>query len=69
MASQHPDNVSAPYFGDAPFISTYQEPEECYRCFHDLGCDEYMWDWEGKLVDEAVVDRLIRNYHLSLIHI
>ncbi len=63
MASQHPDNVSAPYFGDAPFISTYQEPEECYRCFHDLGCDEYMWDWEGKLVDEAVVDRLIRNYH------
>lgn len=62
MATQHPDNASAPYWGQVPFISTLDEVEECYRVFSDLGCDEYMWDWEGKFVDEAVVDRLFNRY-------
>jgi len=62
MASQHPDNVFAPHWNATPYVTTYQETEECYRAFHDLGCDEYMWDWEGKLVDEAVIDRLYRKY-------
>lgn len=31
--------------------------------YKELGCDEYMWDWEGKFVDEAVIDRLFRQYH------
>lgn len=62
MASQHPDNATAPSWHGSPFISTYEEPEECYRAYNDLGCEEYMWDWEGKLVDEAVVDRLLRRY-------
>ncbi len=63
MASQHPDNISSPYWKKDPFVTTYEETEECYRCYHDLGCDEYMWDWEGKLVDEAVIDRLLRKYN------
>jgi phosphoenolpyruvate carboxylase len=62
MATQHPDNASTPYWGKTPFISTLDEVDECYRVFSDLGIDEYMWDWEGKFVDEAVVDRLFNKH-------
>src|SRR3989339_1087549 len=65
MATQHPDNACAPYWerdGDG-FISTHEEVAECYTSFHDLGCEEFMWDWEGKYVDEAVVDKLFHSYH------
>ncbi len=65
MATQHPDNACAPYWekdGDG-FISTHEETLECYSAFKDLGCEEFMWDWEGKYVDEAVVDRLFHTYH------
>jgi len=63
MATQHPDNSVAPYFLDTPYVSTADEVEECYRCFAELGVEEYMWDWEGKFVDEAVMDRLYNRYH------
>jgi len=62
MATQHPDNAYKPYWSSKPFISTAKEVEECYRSYADLGCQEYMWDWEGKFVDEAVVDRLYQKY-------
>ena len=62
MATQHPDNASTPYWGTSPFVSTADEVEECYRVFAELDCDEYMWDWEGKFVDEAVVDRLFNKH-------
>lgn len=62
MATQHPDNAGAPYWLGQGFVDSYAEVEECYRSFADLGCQEYMWDWEGKFVDEAVVERLFQNY-------
>lgn len=65
MATQHPDNASAPYWekdGDA-FVSTSEEIEECYRSFKDLDCQEFMWDWEGKYVDEGVADKLFQDYY------
>ncbi|MFA6215647.1 MAG: phosphoenolpyruvate carboxylase [Patescibacteria group bacterium] len=65
LATQHPDNASAPYWekdGDG-FVSTREETEECYSAFSDLNCQEFMWDWEGKYVDEAVVDRLFHTYY------
>lgn len=65
MATQHPDNASPPFWNASSdgFISSYDEVEECYLCFAELGCEEYMWDWEGKFVDEAVVDRLFSEHH------
>jgi phosphoenolpyruvate carboxylase len=65
IASQHPDNASAPYWDkrDRPFISVYQEIEEAVACFQDLGVSEYMWDWEGKHADAAVIDRLLTEYY------
>src|SRR5215469_15520357 len=62
MASQHPDHANAPYWHDDPFITVGHENEETYLAFSDLGIDEYKWDWEGKLVDESVMERLLSNY-------
>lgn len=62
MGTQHPDNASAPYWHDKPFIGTHSEVEEAFRSFCDLGCQEFMWDWEGKHVDEAVAEKLLENH-------
>jgi phosphoenolpyruvate carboxylase len=65
MATQHPDNASAPYWeqdGDG-FVSAQEEVAEAYSAYADLGVNEYMWDWEGKYVDEAVVERLLTEHH------
>ena len=64
MATQHPDNARAPYWerdGDG-FVNIYEELEECMSCYRDLGINEFMWDWEGKYADEAVIDKLFSNY-------
>src|SRR3989338_1520005 len=62
MVSQHPDHAGKPYLQKHSFISSPAEIEECFRSFSDLNADEYMWDWEGKFVDEAVVERLFHTY-------
>ncbi len=63
MASQHPDHASTPYWHNDPFITVQHEYEETYLAYSDLGIDEYKWDWEGKLVDESVMERLLSNYY------
>ena len=62
MATQHPDNAAPPYWGKKAYFTAEEEVEECYRCFKELGCREYMWDWEGKYVDEAAADKLLTQY-------
>jgi len=65
MATQHPDNAHAPYWekdGDG-FVSIYEEMDECASAFQDLDVDEFMWDWEGKYADEAVIDKLFSKYY------
>lgn len=65
MGTQHPDNVAAPYWeqhGDG-FVNIVEEVRECASTFIDIGCEEFMWDWEGKHVDEGVVEKLLTEYH------
>ncbi len=62
MATQHPDNAGPSPFTGKRFVSNAEEIDECYQCFKDLGVHEYMWDWEGKFVDEAVIDRLYQKH-------
>ncbi|MDO8482851.1 MAG: phosphoenolpyruvate carboxylase [bacterium] len=62
MFSQHPDNAGKPYWHTNAFIKTQDELLECYLMFKEFGDQEVMWDWEGKFVDEAVVERLLGEH-------
>ena len=62
LGTQHPDNALKPYWAANAFIDTSTEIEECFRSFSDLGTQEFMWDWEGKNVDESAVEKLFENY-------
>ncbi len=58
MSTQHPDNVSIPFFSPTPEIEGDYEVDEAFYAFSHLGCDEQMWDFEGKDVDAHVVRKL-----------
>lgn len=58
MATQHPDNAGQPWWKEGAFVATQDEIEEVMLLFKELPIDEYMWDWEGKYVDEAVGEKL-----------
>ncbi len=62
MSTQHPDNVNIPFFSDSSEISGGEEIEEAYYVFSHLGCDEQMWDCEGKEVDNFVIKKLSAQY-------
>ncbi|PIS04341.1 phosphoenolpyruvate carboxylase, partial [Candidatus Peregrinibacteria bacterium CG10_big_fil_rev_8_21_14_0_10_44_7] len=62
MGTQHPDNASVPFWNDSAFVESRQETDEVYQNFFTLDCDEYMWDWEGKFADEAMIERLMSKH-------
>ncbi len=62
MSTQHPDNVVLPFFAESPDMSGDDEVQEAYYAFSHLGCDEQMWDSEGKEVDDFVVRKLLTKY-------
>ena len=62
MATQHPDNVLTPFFASGPVLRGEEEVKEAYYSFSHLGCDEQMWDYEGKEVDSQVVLHLLSGY-------
>ena len=62
MSTQHPDNATpAPFADETGVLKGDGEVEEAVAAF-DLGCDEQMWDSEGKEVDNQVVRKLLTNY-------
>jgi phosphoenolpyruvate carboxylase len=63
FASQHPDHASTPWWNKTPYISAGEEAKEVFLSFSELGIQEYKWDWEGKLVDESVVERLLIQHY------
>lgn len=62
MSTQHPDNVRVPFFAESQDMSGDDEIQEAYYAFSHLGCDEQMWDYEGKEVDDFVVRKLLTKY-------
>ncbi|CBE69218.1 Phosphoenolpyruvate carboxylase (PEPCase) (PEPC) [Candidatus Methylomirabilis oxygeniifera] len=62
MSTQHPDNVTVPFFAQGPVMEGMDEIREAYYAFSHLGCDEQMWDFEGKEVDDFVVEKLLTTY-------
>jgi len=63
MISQHPDHGDKPYWQRSAFIKTGDEIKECFLSFSELGTSEYKWDWEGKYVDESVIEKLLSQYN------
>lgn len=62
MSTQHPDNVNLPFFAGNMELGGDDEIQEAYYVFSHLGCDEQMWDCEGKEVDNFVVKKLLTKY-------
>ena len=62
MSTQHPDNATpAPFADEAGVVKGEGEVEEAVSVF-SLGCDEQMWDSEGKEADTQVVRKLLTGY-------
>jgi phosphoenolpyruvate carboxylase len=62
MSTQHPDNVSSPFFSNSSELGGEDEIMEAYYAFSHLGCDEQMWDCEGKEIDNYVIKKLLTKY-------
>lgn len=62
MSTQHPDNVTMPFFTEGTSFNGEDEIKEAYYVFSHLRCDEQMWDCEGKEVDEFVIKKLLTRY-------
>ncbi|NQU79257.1 phosphoenolpyruvate carboxylase [Candidatus Woesearchaeota archaeon] len=57
-ATQLPDNVSRPFW-------SFKEAEDffdCYVAFKEFQCQEYLWDWRDRKLDEVLVQKLVRAY-------
>ena len=61
MSTQHPDNAESPPYAVDGVIKGDGEIIEAADVFA-LGCDEQMWDSEGKDADTHVVQKLLSNY-------
>ncbi|HYY92801.1 MAG TPA: phosphoenolpyruvate carboxylase [Candidatus Dormibacteraeota bacterium] len=62
MSTQHPDNVNVPSWSESEVIDGNTEVFEAVHAFKDLGCQEVMWDAEGKDVDTRVVRKLLSKH-------
>ncbi|NLE04895.1 MAG: phosphoenolpyruvate carboxylase, partial [Crenarchaeota archaeon] len=62
MSTQHPDNVNAAKWSVDDVIDGDAEVFEANYVFETLGCQEVMWDSEGKDADTHVVRKLLNNY-------
>ena len=59
MSTQHPDNAYPPDFAENGVLMGEGEVEEACYAYGTLGCDEQMWDYEGKAADVDVILKLL----------
>jgi phosphoenolpyruvate carboxylase len=62
MSTQHPDNVTLPFFSQEGELQGEDEVREAYYAFSQLCCDEQLWDCEGKEIDNYVVKKLLSRH-------
>ncbi len=63
MSTQHPDNVTIPSFCENQIMSADDELREALFCYKNLGCDEQMWDAEGKEADPTILHKIFTTDH------
>jgi phosphoenolpyruvate carboxylase len=61
MSTQHPDNANVPEWSEDEIIDGNVEVYEAFYAYKMLGCQEVMWDAEGKDVDTRVVRKLLQK--------
>ena len=52
MSTQHPNNVSLPFFAEHADMAKEDEIQEAYYAVSHLGCDEQMWGSERFLIPQ-----------------
>ena len=62
MSTQHPDNACIPEWNKDEVINGNAEVMEAYYAYRNLGCQEVMWDSEGKDTDTRVSRKLLQKY-------
>ncbi len=62
MSTQHPDNANTPSWSNDEVINGNLEVFEAFYAFNMLGCQEVMWDSEGKDTDTRVVRKLLQKH-------
>lgn len=62
MCTQHPDNVSQPFFSSGPELGGEDEIKEVFYSYSHIHSKEQLWDCEGKEVDNFVVKKLLSRY-------
>ena len=62
MSTQHPDNATPAPFADAEGVLKGEGEVDEAREIFALGCNEQMWDSEGKEADNHVVQKLLTGY-------
>ncbi|MBP9855679.1 MAG: phosphoenolpyruvate carboxylase [Candidatus Omnitrophica bacterium] len=62
LSTQHPDNVTIPFFANHSVLRGDDEIKEAFYAFSNLGVEEIMWDAEGKEADDFVIRKLITEY-------
>jgi phosphoenolpyruvate carboxylase len=62
IATQNPDNAGRPFFSDSEYLATTDDVKDAVASYADLGCQEFLWAWEGKFVDESIIDRFYTDY-------
>ena len=62
LSTQHPDNVSTPFFANHSVLRGDDEIKEAFYAFSILGVEEIMWDSEGKEADDFVIRKLLTEY-------
>lgn len=66
MSTQPPDNVHLPFFAESPDLGGEEEIQEVFYAFSHIGCDEQMWDFEGKEVDLFVISKMLLNFTIPI---
>lgn len=59
MSTQHPDNARIPFFTSGGVMGGEDEILEAYLLFSQFGCQEQMWDFEGKKALPWVLSELL----------
>jgi phosphoenolpyruvate carboxylase len=54
MSTQHPDNANVPEWSEDEIIDGNVEVYEAFYAYKMLGCQEVMWDAEGKEITHRV---------------